>query len=432
MNFLPQYLLFPFVSLFFIGGGGEGGGVVSASSSLKENQQHQQQQRLRRGLLQQQQNNNNFDNNANESSRRRFSIELERDIEQKLEIELERQPRIIGGSVVNNPWARYPYFALMSGSALCGAVLIAPGFVVTAAHCAYADNDFQVSGTGNVEYDYASGRIHPDYDEEKVSNDLAIFALSQVVPSSVTPVKLRRTLLPSTTQSLTVIGFGDTDPSESVSETSTYLREVDLQYVSAGQCSRSFGGSWWGGGINISDGMLCAYNPGKDSCGGDSGGPLLLKGSSGRASSDDDELVGLVSWGISCADDGYPGVYTRVSYYYEWIVETMCELNPDPSGLPDGVVCDSGSSSSSSGSSNTGDGDGNDDCTYEGVSRSAGEYLTGSTLTCLCTATGDWIECRPNTDTDTAADDADYYSPSSESSFYDDPLGWIAELFGLR
>merc|ERR1712238_497652 len=117
----------------------------------------------------------------------------------------------------------------------------------------------------------------------------------------------------------------------------------------------------------------------------------------------------------------------------------MCELNPDPSGLPDGAVCDSESSSSSSGSgssgsSNTGDGDGDgdDDCTYEGVSRSAGEYLTGSTLTCLCTATGDWIECRPNTDTDAAADDADYYSPSSESSFYDDPLGWIAELFGLR
>jgi len=215
--------------------------------------------------------------------------------------------------------------------------------------------DFQVSGTGNVEYDYASGRIHPDYNEENVSNDIAIFELSQLVPSSVTPVKLRQTPLPSTTQSLTVIGFGDTDPLESVSETSTYLREVDLNYVSAGQCSHSFGGSWWGGGIGISDGMLCAYNPGKDSCGGDSGGPLLLKGSSSSSSSsdDDDELVGLVSWGISCADDEYPGVYTRISYYYDWIIETMCDLNSNPSGLPEGVVCESSSSSSSS-SSNTG------------------------------------------------------------------------------
>mmetsp|Transcript_7636 Transcript_7636/g.7519 ORF Transcript_7636/g.7519 Transcript_7636/m.7519 type:complete len:169 (-) Transcript_7636:242-748(-) len=113
MNFFPQYLLFPCLSLFIIGGEGEGGGVVSASASLKEKQQQQPQPRLRRGLLQQQ-NNNNFDNNANERSRQRFSVKLEHDIEQPL----ERQPRIIGGSVVNNPGTRYPYFALMSGSAL--------------------------------------------------------------------------------------------------------------------------------------------------------------------------------------------------------------------------------------------------------------------------------------------------------------------------
>jgi len=403
MNFFPQYLLFPCLSLFIIGGEGEGGGVVSASASLKEKQQQQPQPRLRRGLLQQQ-NNNNFDNNANERSRQRFYIELEHDIEQPL----ERQPRIIGGSVVNNPGTRYPYFSLMSGRALCGAVLISPGFVVTAAHCAYADTDFQVSGTGNVEYEYASGRIHPEYNEENVSHDIAIFALSQLVPSSVTPVKLRQTPLPSTTQSLTVIGFGDTDPSESVRDTSTYLREVDLQYVSASQCSRSFGGSgwWWGGGIGISDGMLCAYNPGKDSCGGDSGGPLLLKGSS----SSDDELVGLVSWGIaSAANEEYPGVYTRISYYYDWIVETMCDLNPNPSGLPEGVVCESSSSSSSS--NNTGGSMG------VGVGVGGSSESSGST--------------SPSYDDDD--DDNDYYSyiPTSGSSFYDDPLGWISELFGL-
>mmetsp|Transcript_3082 Transcript_3082/g.3548 ORF Transcript_3082/g.3548 Transcript_3082/m.3548 type:complete len:432 (-) Transcript_3082:169-1464(-) len=430
MNSFPHYLL-SLLWLFVIGGGITS---ASASASASFKVDHQQQQHLR-GLLQQH-NTKNFASVNNESSRR-LSIELEHEsaIEQ---LELERQPRIIGGAVVTNPATRYPYFALMSGRALCGAVLIAPGFVITAAHCAYADTDFQLSGTGTIEYDYASGRIHPDYNEENVSHDIALFELSQIVPSSsVTPVKLRQTPLPSTstaaTQSLTVLGFGDTDPSESVSETSTYLREVDLNYVSEDQCSRSFGGSWWGGGIGIGDGMLCAYNSGKDSCGGDSGGPLLLKSSSGRAS--DDELVGLVSWGISCADDGYPGVYTRVSYYYEWIVETMCELNPNPSGLPDGVVCDSGGSSSSSGSSNTGDGDvgDGDDCTYEGVSRSAGEYLTGSTLTCLCTSTGEWIECLPNADTDDDDDDDDDddYSLSSESSFYDDPLGWISELFGL-
>ena len=58
---------------------------------------------------------------------------------------------------------------------------------------------------------------------------------------------------------------------------------------------------------------------------GDSGGPLILKGNS----SDEDILLGIVSWGEGCADPRYPDVYSRISYFASWIIEQVCELSPD-------------------------------------------------------------------------------------------------------
>jgi secreted trypsin-like serine protease len=66
-------------------------------------------------------------------------------------------------------------------------------------------------------------------------------------------------------------------------------------------------------------GTLCAgaKEPGKDSCKGDSGGPLTrqLTATAPRI------LVGLVSQGVGCAYKGIPGVYTRVSEYEKWIAD---------------------------------------------------------------------------------------------------------------
>ena len=46
---------------------------------------------------------------------------------------------------------------------------------------------------------------------------------------------------------------------------------------------------------------------------------------------DEDRLVGLVSWGRECAQEGSPGVYARISFFYDWIVETVCDNFPEDS-----------------------------------------------------------------------------------------------------
>ncbi len=59
-----------------------------------------------------------------------------------------------------------------------------------------------------------------------------------------------------------------------------------------------------------------------DTCQGDSGGPLLMFNSNNVW-----EQVGITSYGIGCAEQYNPGVYTRVAAYQSWINDTMNKAN---------------------------------------------------------------------------------------------------------
>jgi secreted trypsin-like serine protease len=127
--------------------------------------------------------------------------------------------------------------------------------------------------------------------------------------------------LPDTCQSLTALGYGATLPNGQ--HMSNTLRQVGLRTVSNQDCKEFYYD--YIGGLD-SEIMMCSGNNdddgGKDTCSGDSGGPILLFGTTIQ--------VGIISNGVGCGKRGVPGVNTRVSAFDEWIHNTICTLSNYP------------------------------------------------------------------------------------------------------
>lgn len=90
----------------------------------------------------------------------------------------------------------------------------------------------------------------------------------------------------------------------------TVLMELTMKIWNNDKCRTTYGSTAPAG---IKSSMLCAGKQGKDSCSGDSGGPFVAP------VGDHWEQIGVVSWGIGCGKQHYPGVYTRVSEMMDWI-----------------------------------------------------------------------------------------------------------------
>jgi secreted trypsin-like serine protease len=242
---------------------------------------------------------------------------------------VEARLRIVGGSTVTNA-SLYPYFAAPAGSWTCGSALIWGNILVTAGHCAQSgawNNGLRLGGTirdkaPSVFYRTNRTIIHPNFNSTTGANDIALIIINDFVSSTKTPYAIVNSdgTIPSTATNLTTMGFGRLTETGSISNA---LQHVDLLTESNANCA-----SYWTGIKRFnSTQMVCHRTDGvRDTCLGDSGGPILLKGTR--------IIVGLTSFGRGCARPNVPAVNTRISTYNDWIRTAICSLNTTGSPLP--------------------------------------------------------------------------------------------------
>ncbi|XP_040570022.1 phenoloxidase-activating factor 2 [Lepeophtheirus salmonis] len=234
---------------------------------------------------------------------------------------------------------------------VCGASLIAPGVVLTGAHCVAKipkenikircgewDTQKQIEPSEHQDRFVEALKVHPLFDPKNLKNDFALlfmeedFKLAPHVDTICLPDNLAG-INSYDQEDCFATGWGK-DKFGKLGEYQVIMKQVNMDMVNATECERRLRRTRLGVDFELDKSFVCAGGEkDRDTCKGDGGGPLVCP--LHREGSGDGYGVvqphkyiqaGIIAWGIDCGVEGNPGVYANVAdglCFIDWA--TQCQ-----------------------------------------------------------------------------------------------------------